>query len=175
MAMKVQNLVTLNLTDEAYAEIDAAFTSIERHFGGFITLDSDQKQRALKLGPGHEAFTREALDLLEQYPEVLPAGITTADGRGDLTARDRFRPRLLRLTQLFQRAQDTDLALGSDALALALYGYRLLRVSGRAAGLEGRMKELGTHFANRGRRVKAKGNKGSGDGSDVGNGKEPTA
>jgi hypothetical protein len=152
MAMKVQNLATLNLSDAIYEAIDGAFTTIEGHFEGLITLDLEQKARIVRLGPEYEAFTRETLDVLEQYPQILPAGMSVSDARADLLARDRLRPRLLRLAQLLQRLQDTELALGSDALALALHGYRLLQVSGRAAGLQVRQKELGTHFAGRGKR-----------------------
>lgn len=154
--MKLQNLATLNLSDEQLAAIDTALGTLETQLSGLVTLDQEQKSRMAKIGTRHEPFTRETLDVLDQNPQILPAGITTADARNDLSARDRWRPRQLRLARLFERGQDTDTALGSDALALALYGYRLLKLNGRAAGLEARQKELASHFSARGRKAREK-------------------
>jgi hypothetical protein len=38
-------------------------------------------------------------------------------------------------------------ARGADVMAAALEGYALLRVSGRASGLEDQRRELGSRFA----------------------------
>lgn len=147
MTMKMQNLATLNLSDEQLAAIDAALTQLEQQLTGLITLDFAEKSRAAKMGDRSESFTRQTLNVLDQNPEILPAGLGIAEARADLTARDRLRPRLLRLARLYARGQDTDTALGSDALSIALHGYRLLKLNGRAAGLEALQKELGSHFA----------------------------
>ena len=53
----------------------------------------------------------------------------------------------MRLQRLAERANDTEVALGSDVMRCALDGYALLKVSGRNQGLEGLRKELGTRFA----------------------------
>jgi hypothetical protein len=77
------------------------------------------------------------------------------EGLADLQALDRLRPRLLRLQRLAERASDTDIALGSDVMQVALQGYALLKVAGKNQGLEGLRKELGTRFAKAPRQVEA--------------------
>ena len=58
-----------------------------------------------------------------------------------------LRPRLLQLQQLVERAEDTETALGSDIIAVALEGYGLLKVSGKGEALKGARKELSARFA----------------------------
>jgi hypothetical protein len=47
-----------------------------------------------------------------------------------------LRPHLTSLRQLVARADDTEMALGSDILTAALEGYALARVFGKGAGLD---------------------------------------
>ena len=61
--------------------------------------------------------------------------------------RDQLRPRLMRLEVLLQKGSDTSMALGSDAYTTASHGYGLLKLLGRASGLEPVRRELGTRFA----------------------------
>ena len=67
---------------------------------------------------------------------------------------DRLRPRLVRLARLSERASDTDAALGSDVMDVALQGYSLLKVTGRTEGLTALRKELGSRFAKSPRKPK---------------------
>ena len=71
----------------------------------------------------------------------------------DLTAREQLRPRMIRLSRLSERASDTDVALGSDVMTVALQGYGLLKLSGRAEGLEPLRQELGARFSKTSRRA----------------------
>jgi len=59
---------------------------------------------------------------------------------------DALRPRLLRLGKLYQRAQDTDMALGSDLMTNALQGYAFLKVAGKGQGLDEMRKMLSARF-----------------------------
>ncbi|MCY7354736.1 MAG: hypothetical protein LH470_06605 [Lysobacter sp.] len=45
-----------------------------------------------------------------------------------------------------ERADDSEVALGSDVMSLALEGYALLKVAGKNQGLELLRKELGSRF-----------------------------
>lgn len=91
--------------------------------------------------------------MLEQNPQVVPPSLGLRDALADLEALDRLRPRLQRLLRLTERASDTDTALGSDVMQLALQGYALLKVAGKNQGLEGLRKDLGTRFAKSARQV----------------------
>lgn len=54
---------------------------------------------------------------------------------------------MARLSRLTDRAEDTETALGSDVIAMALQVYRLLKFTGRNEGLETLRQQLGERFA----------------------------
>jgi hypothetical protein len=142
-----QNLLSLTLTDAQIADIDAALSTLEKAFSGLISLTQDQRRGLTKMGPKSEAFCRQALTVLAENPQVIPPSVDLKEAQADLAALDRLRPRLARLQRLTERAEDTDVALGSDVMALSLEGYALLKVAGRNQGLEGLRKELSARFS----------------------------
>ncbi|HYM86250.1 MAG TPA: hypothetical protein VET30_05880, partial [Pseudoxanthomonas sp.] len=142
-----QNLISLTLTDEQLAAADQALAILEQTFAGFIALDGSQRLGLNRMGGKSEQFCRQTLGVLGQNPQIVPASIGLADAQADLVALDRLRPRLLRLQKLTERAEDSDTALGSDVMSLALEGYALLKVAGRNQGLEALRKELSGRFS----------------------------
>ena len=142
-----QNLVTLNLTDAQLSAVDAALVELEKQLSGLITLPAATKRSLRKMGPKSEAFCRQALRVLEQSPQIVPANVPLADAVADLAALDVLRPIMVRLSRLSERAADTEIALGSDVMTVALQGYSLLKLTGRAEGLETLRQSLGERFA----------------------------
>ena len=142
-----QNLVTLNLTDAQLTAVDAALVELEKQLSGLITLPAATKRSLRKMGPKSEAFCRQALRVLEQSPQIVPANVPLADAVADLAALDVLRPIMVRLSRLSERASDTEIALGSDVMTVALQGYSLLKLTGRAEGLETLRQSLGERFA----------------------------
>ena len=142
-----QTLVTLNLTDEQLTAVDAALAELEKQLAGLIALPAATKRSLRKMGQKSEAFCRQALRVLEQNPQIVPASVPLADAVGDLAALDALRPRLVRLSRLSERASDTEIALGSDIMTVALQGYNLLKMTGRTEGLEPLRQELSERFA----------------------------
>jgi hypothetical protein len=143
----MQNIVSLNLTDAQLTEIDGALTTLETQLASLIALETSRKLSLRKMGPKSEAFCRQTLRVLEQNPQIVPPNMSVADAVADLTAQERLRPRLVRLSRLSARASDTDMALGSDVMSTALQGYGLLKLVGRTEGLEILRKDLSNHFA----------------------------
>jgi hypothetical protein len=142
-----QNLVSLNLTDAQLNAVDAALTELETQLGGLIALPLATRKSLKKMGEKSEAFCRQALRVMAQNPQVVPANVPVADAVADLNALEQLRPRMVRLSRLSKRAADTDTALGSDVMAVALKGYSLLKLTGRSEGLEPLRRELGNRFA----------------------------
>ena len=131
--MSSQNLVSLTLSDT--------------QLSGLIAMNAAQRRTLKHMGDKSESFFRQALSVLEQNPQVVPPSVALQEGLADLEALDRLRPRLQRMLRLTERAADTETALGSDVMNVALQGYALLKVAGRNQGLEGLRKELGSRFA----------------------------
>jgi hypothetical protein len=142
-----QNIVSLNLTDDQLQAVDAALTELETKLGGLIALSVPQKRSLRKMGEKSEAFCRQAMRLLAQNPELVPANVVAAGPVQDLATLDRLRPRLLRLTRLAERATDTDIALGSDVMVASLQVYGQLKLTGASEGLQSLRRDLGMRFA----------------------------
>ena len=142
-----QNFASLNLTDSQLTAVDNAIAELESQLSGLVAINSASKQRALKLGEKSEAFCRQSLRMLAENPQIIPPNLDVAEAIRDLEARDRLRPRLMRLTRLLERGNDTDFGLGSDAMTVAVQGYGLPKLVGRSEGLDALRKELGTRFS----------------------------
>jgi hypothetical protein len=148
-----QNLVTLNLTDAQLTAVDAALTELETQLAGLIALPPATKRRLRRMGPKSEAFCRQTLQILQQNPQIVPPNVPLAEAIADLATLEQLLPRLIRLSRLSERASDTETALGSDVMTVALQGYSLLKLTGRAEGLEPLRQELSGRFTKVSRRA----------------------
>ena len=142
-----QNIVSLVLTDAQIKAATDALTALEGALAGLISLDAEDRRRLTKMGQKSEVFCRQALSVLTQNPQIVPPSLHVADAQADLLALDRLRPVLDRLQKLAERGSDTEIALGSEAMDVALEGYGLLKVSGKNQGLDGLRKELSSRWA----------------------------
>lgn len=145
--MNLQNLITLTLTDEQLARIDAAVNTLETEMGAFIALPAEVLRRLRRMGDKSESFCRQALQVVSQNPQMIPPNIPVTDALADLKVLDQLRPRLGRLTRLCERGNHTDIALGHDILTVALQAYGLLKLTGRAEGMEALRRDLAGLFA----------------------------
>ena len=143
----MQNLVSLTLSAQDLADIDAALATLRRVFTPMIALQPDQRRELYKMGDKSEAFCRQTLSVLAANPQIVPPNLGLAEAQADLAALDALRPRLLQLQQLGERAADTETALGSDIISVALEGYGLLKVSGKGEALKGARQALSARFA----------------------------
>lgn len=97
----------------------------------------DEIRHLNKMGDKSEAFCRQAAVVLEDNPKLIPPGFSVADLRQDITDLDLMRPRFLRLRELLEKVDSTEMALGSDIINAALEGYGYMKMGGKSAGLDG--------------------------------------
>lgn len=142
-----QNLVDIDLTTDALGAIDAALTALETALAPLVALTPDQRQQLVKMGDKSEAFCRQAGHVFAENPGILPGSFDLPGYQRDMATLDALRPRLLRLSKLYQRAQDTEMAVGSDLMTNALQGYAFLKVAGKGQGLDEMRKMLSARFA----------------------------
>ena len=143
----MQNLVSLNLSAQDLADVDGAIATLRRVFTSMIALRPGERRELYKMGDKSEMFCRQTLNVLAANPQIVPPNLGLAEAQADIAALDALRPRLLQLQQLVERAEDTETALGSDIIAVALEGYGLLKVSGKGEALKSARKELSARFA----------------------------
>ena len=142
-----QNIISLDLSDAQLSIALDALTALEGALTGLISLDADERRRLTKMGQKSEVFCRQALSVLAQNSQIVPPSLNLREAQADLGALDRLRPVLDRLQRLAERGSDTEMALGSDVMDVALEGYGLLKVSGKNQGLDGLRKELSSRWA----------------------------
>jgi hypothetical protein len=147
----MQNLVSLNLSQQDLADFDGALATLRRLMTPMVALQPSDRRELNKMGPKSEAFCSQTLALLANNPGIVPPNLGLAEAVADQTALDLLRPRFALLHQLAEKADDTEMALGSDIMSVALEGYRLLTVSGKGEALKGARKDLSARWA-KGRR-----------------------
>ena len=75
-----------------------------------------------------------------------------AEFQQDIATLDALRPRLQRLRALTDRADDTELALGSDILSASLDGYALTKVFGKGTSLDTLKEAMKTRLSRKPRK-----------------------
>jgi hypothetical protein len=145
----MQNLVSIQYTDAELAQMDTALSTLGQLFSRMVTLRPEDRRELTKLGPKSEAFCMQALAVLQANPQIVPATLDLAEAASDKRTLDQLRPRLVVLRQLIERADDTEMALGSDLMSVARDGYQLLEVAGKDAALKAARKELSARYARR--------------------------
>ena len=131
-----QNLVAIEFSQADLDAIDGALATLEAKLDVLVTLTAEQRRKAVKMGDKSEVFCRQTELVLRQNPGIVPSNFDLAGLQEDLTALDALRPRLQRLRALTDRADDTELALGSDILSASLDGYALAKVGGKGTALD---------------------------------------
>lgn len=150
-----QNLISLTLSAERLAAIDAAVTTLEKELDDFVELSVAQRRELLKLGPKNQAFCSATIEVMERNPGALPADFDLDAIREDRIALGQVRPLLSRLRMLVSRVQDTEMALGSDLYKAALEGYRFAKATGSGAMLDELRIEASPRFGSQGYGKKA--------------------
>ena len=150
-----QNLIQTVLTDEQIAEASAALDVLERIFPDFIVLDVNDRRSIRRMGTKSEQFCRQTLIVGRENPKLVPETVGLQDAIADMAAYDKLFPLHSRLTRIYQRWDDTLLALSSDAYDAALGIYLLLKAFGKSMGLDELRKGVGSLFAKSRRKAKA--------------------
>ena len=115
----MQNLVSMNLSSDQLAAVDAALTALESNLAEMVSLTPKQRRTVPRMGDKSEAFCRQALSLLGQNPQVVNPSLGLPEAESDLATLDALRPRLQRLARLSARGSDTEMALGSDIMRVS--------------------------------------------------------
>ena len=131
-----QNLVSITFTPADLDIIDGALAVLEAKLDALVTLSADERRKAVKMGDKSEVFCRQTELVLRQNPGIVPGNFDLAEYQQDIAALDALRPRLQRLRTLTNRADDTELALGSDIMSASYDGYALAKVGGKGTALE---------------------------------------
>ncbi len=144
-----QDLASMTITQETEDEIMALFARLEELLPGLLSLAVGDRKSMSIMGPTSERYVRLNLDLANQNAGLIPPDLNLAGANADLEARDRML-RIANRAKLFaDKCEDTVTALGSDLMAFSHRCYAILKVLGKATGLEDAIKELSYRWARR--------------------------
>jgi hypothetical protein len=145
-----QDLLSLGISDADWTAIDTALDTLETKLGAkLLDLTPAQRKGLTKMGDKSEAFCRQALVVGRQNATKLPTDTATdlTAEEGDLADLDKLRPRLTRLLSLSEKADDSEVALGSDLMVFSLSLYGILKAIGAGGGLDELKAQMGARFA----------------------------
>lgn len=122
--------LSLTFAAEDLAAVDAALDALESRLVMLISLRPDSHPGLARMGEKSEAFCRRTLMAMAAQPQAMVPDLDLAAAQADLAAADALHPRLVRLRRLAERAEDTELALGSDVMVAALQSHAWLEAAG---------------------------------------------
>jgi len=93
--------------------------------------------------------------VLAQNSQMIPPGFDLREAENDLANLDLLRRRFSRLRQLVAKADDTEMALGSDILSASIEGYALAKAIGKGAALDALRESMGSRYSRRRRSSEA--------------------
>ena len=146
-----QHLISISVSAEQLAAINATLDTLEAQLAGLIELSVDDRRKLVKMGDKSEAFCRQTLIVLAQNRQMLPPSLDLAQAENDMRMLDMLRPVFERLRRLFGRADDSEMALGSDIMTTALEGYALAKVFGKGSGLDTLREAMSARASHKGK------------------------
>jgi hypothetical protein len=130
-----------------------AINTIKEKLPFLIDLTTEERKSLPKLGDKSRAFVSKALEIAAQNPDFLPRSFDVDEMRRDIELFEDLYPILLSLSQLQELIDDTSVAVGSEAYAAGLMVYNYAKASGKGAGLESMIDDLGRRFARKSKKV----------------------
>lgn len=141
------NVLGFTLSDAQVEKIDGAMAILKQELVGLAALSLGEKRLLKRMGEKSESFCRQSLHVMARNRQIVPDKIDLDAAIETMRTLDVLRPRLVELARLLERGYDTDAALGSNVMAVALQGYGLLKLMGRTEGLEPLRKDLSVRFS----------------------------
>ncbi|MFN6564637.1 MAG: hypothetical protein RMY28_033235 [Nostoc sp. ChiSLP01] len=147
------NKVNAKLSSADREAVMQAIVTIREKLPFLIDLTTEERKALPKLGDKSRAFVSKALEIATQNPDFLPRSFNLNEMRQDIELFEALYPIMLSLTQLQELVDDTSVAVGSEAYAAGLMVYNYAKVSGKGAGLETMVDDLGRRFARKAKKV----------------------
>jgi alkyl sulfatase BDS1-like metallo-beta-lactamase superfamily hydrolase len=135
------------LSDQDMHDIKQAIDLIHTKLPFLVTLSVDERKRLYKMGDKRIAFVQNSLNAAQSNPNILPASFDLHDFNQRYQMALRLNEVLMRLQQLHEQVDDTELALGSEAMTQSLTVYDYVKTAAKKTpGLKGIAEQLGTLF-----------------------------
>jgi hypothetical protein len=142
-----QDLASMTITQETEDQVMALFAQLEALLPGLLNMPTNDRSNSM--GAQSDRYVRSTLNVANQNAGLIPPDVDLAGANADLEARDRLVRITQRAKQFASKCEDTTYALGSDLMAFSQICYAILKVVGKATGLDDAVKELGYRWSRR--------------------------
>lgn len=147
------NRISASLSQADRDAVMKAIATIRDKLPFLVDLTTEERRSLPKMGDKSRAFVSKALEVATQNQDFLPRSFDLEEMRRDVEMFEALYPLLLSLNQLQELMDDTYVAFGSEAYAAALLVYNYAKASGKGAGLDAVVDEMGRRFARKSRSV----------------------
>lgn len=147
------NRISASLSQADREAVMKAIATIREKLPFLVDLTTEERRALPKMGDKSRAFVSKALEVATQNQDFLPRSFDLEEMRRDVEMFEALYPLLLSLNQLQELMDDTYVAVGSEAYAAALLVYNYAKASGKGAGLDAVVDEMGRRFARKSRSV----------------------
>lgn len=147
------NRISASLSQADRDAVMKAIATIREKLPFLVDLTTEERRSLPKMGDKSRAFVSKALEVATQNQDFLPRSFDLEEMRRDVEMFEALYPLLLSLNQLQELMDDTYVAVGSEAYAAALLVYNYAKASGKGAGLDAVVDEMGRRFARKSRSV----------------------
>lgn len=126
--MPVENLVSVSFTQEELTKIDNAIKEIEGVLEGkTLNLTPGERQQYGRIAEQNKLFVNKGKELMDQYPQYIPAFLDKAEFDNDFLARTQIETRLTRLQSVAEQLSDTKTLLDHDNYHATITFYQHIR------------------------------------------------
>ena len=148
MSNLTTNRIDEQLTSQEVTGINDFLTQLEAQFNGKLrTLTKTERITLPKMNRANVPFVKDAL-IAGKMANFLPSYFSITKLENDFTLFDQLAPILLRIAQLLEKVQDTQMLAGSEAYQTALAIYRMAQEAARNGepGADAIVDKLKTRF-----------------------------
>jgi hypothetical protein len=140
--MSDQNLVSASLSNTDRDAVLLAISTITTKLPFLLGLSVDDRINLQKMGNVRRSFVEQTVPIASQNAQVLPASFDLNELTADMDLYRQLAPIMDALKPVFEKLDDTLLALGSDLYAGSLEAYGYIKVAGKSQGLDALRQQL---------------------------------
>ncbi|MGC9400490.1 MAG: hypothetical protein ACP5HM_15325 [Anaerolineae bacterium] len=138
----VANRIQAEITQEDQQAVLDILAEIRERLPFLLNLTAEERQALPKMGEKSRAFVDEALALVREDPDLLPADFEVEELEKDIALYDRLQPILFAVLQLEDLLLSTTVAASSDAYSAALAIYERAQEAGKGETLAACLAEI---------------------------------
>ena len=130
------NRIDTVISDADLAKVNTALNDIESTLSFLIGLTVEERVQLPKINVVNKSFTQDAINAVANNSAMLPAYLDKTAMEKDMDLYLQLDKLAIRIRQLLEKIDDTQMLAGSEAFVAALTAYKLFAAAA-AAGVAG--------------------------------------